>query len=515
MTDKSRIWADDDPRRKIDRAPDRARTEADTLLNGPATGRGIVDTYIDRRGGPARRGPAADDHGWSDPTPDEALGGAHLTGPAAETTKNETTKEGTTHNRTTQNGTIQCGTTTAAPSRHRPGPRGMGHVAEHHVAEHHVAEHQRQGADHQRADHQGDDWWRVWLRRTSIALLATLALATALVWAWVGGLHSAGARDVPVAVIAGDVGAINAIQQSDKAVRAVGYRNARDADDALARRKVSAILATDSTSPLGGLNLAIAGAAGPGVADAVTNSITATANANGIPLTIVDIHPTSGNDPDGRTPFFLMMAWVLGGLLAAIVLGVALGTVPRDLDRVAMRLAALAVFALLLGLFGALLAGPILGIWGSHTFGLWMSGTLIIFTAALIASALQSWLGMWGIGLSTVLLLVLGLPGSGGLVGFELLPGFFRGMHSWIPTGLGTDLIRGVEYFGRNANTWPITGLTLWSLASMVALIAATVVLGRGARERAATRAAAVTPAVDGVGASTPAYAQLVGPHAR
>ncbi len=347
----------------------------------------------------------------------------------------------------------------------RPGPARMGHVAEHHT----------------------DDWWQIWLNRTVTALLATLALATALIWAWAGGLHSPAARNVPVAVISGDVAAastVEMIQRGTGTLRAVTVANGRDADDALTRRTVSAILTSDSTGLLGGLNLTIAGGAGPGVADAVTTSLTSATTALGIPLVIEDVHPVSASDQSGRTPFYLMVAWILGGLLAAVILGVALGTVPRDLDRVAVRLAALAGFSLILGLFGALLAGPILGIWASHTVGLWLAGSLIVFTAALITSALQGWLGMWGIGISVLLLLVLGVPGSGGLFGADLMPGFFRGMRGWVPNGLGTDLIRGLEYFGRNANTYPITGLTLWSLASILALMAATVVLGRHARDR-------------------------------
>ena len=348
----------------------------------------------------------------------------------------------------------------------RPGLRGMGHVAE-------------------RDD---DHWWLSWLGRTAAVLGGVLVLGTGLIWAWVGGLTNPVARDVPVAVISGDAtsqGVLAALRQQTSAIRAVRYANAKDADSALTKRRVEAILASDTTGLDDGLNLTIASGAGPGVAETVTTAIGAATNALTIPLTIEDIHPLSERDPRGLTPFYLVLGWVIGGLLAAVVLGIALGTVPRDLDRLGLRLAALAVFSLALGLLGALFAGPILGVWHKHTIGLWLSGALITMTVALITSALQSWLGLWGVGLAAVLLLVLGVPGSGGSVAWELLPGFFRDMHRWIPNGLGTDLVRGVEYFGRAANTWPITGLTLWALASVVALVGSTAVLGRHAREAA------------------------------
>lgn len=335
------------------------------------------------------------------------------------------------------------------------------------------------------AEHDSDNWWRAWLARTTAVLAGVLVLATGLAWAWVGGLHSPTPRDVPVAVINGDVGAnavINAVRQNGDTLKAVTYANAQDAGNALAKRKVDAILSSDSTVPGGAFNLSVASGAGPGVADTVATAVNSVATAVSVPLAVEDLHPVSTGDPRGLTPFYLMMAWILGGLVAAIALGVAIGTVPRDLDRLGMRLGALAAFSLLLGLLGALFAGPFLGVWHKHTVGLWLTGALVTFTAALIASALASWLGLWGAGIAVVLLLVLGVPGSGGIAPWDFLPSFFRGMPGWLPNGSSVSLIRGLEYFGRSANTWPIVGLTLWSLGSVLALLGATALLGRRAR---------------------------------
>jgi uncharacterized membrane protein YeaQ/YmgE (transglycosylase-associated protein family) len=468
MTDDSRVFADDDPRRDTDHAADLGTDEVEALFADPASGETDIDpTPV--AAGPRRR--PGGDHDVSDPTPDEAIGGAHGDDTATPTVSHGETATPTVSHGDTVTPTVSGGTD------HRPGPAGLGHVPE----------------------HDAPDWWRIWLRRTSIALLATLALATLLIWSWVGGLHAPSARGVPVGVVAGDapaIGAVRYVQNDSHTLKPVYYRTAQAATNALSRRQIAAILATDAAGLGGGLNLTIASAAGPGVATAVAGSLEAVTNQVGVPLVIEDIHPVSARDPSGRTPFYLTLAWVLGGMLAAIILGVVLGTIPRDLDRLAMRLAALFVFSLLLGLIGALLAGPILGVWDAHTFGLWLTGALIVFTAALIASALQSWLGLWGIGIVVLLLLVLGVPAAGGLIAPDLMPGFFRGMQRWNPVGLGTDLVRGLEYFGRNANGWPITGLTLWSLASIAALIGSTIVLGKHARDRFAATAAA--PGVGG-----------------
>jgi hypothetical protein len=391
--------------------------------------------------------PSPPEHEGSDPTVDEATGGAHtgdehLLGPAAA-------------------GLGAAGTATAA----RPGARRMGHVAEPEEAD-------------------SRDWWKVWLRRTGVALLATLVLLTGLAWAWMGGLSNPHPRNVPVGIVQGDRAAavVLAPDQRRGALQVHVYANPASATKALSRRQIAAILVSDQTAAGIGLNLTVATGAGPGVASAVVTSVNSVANAVNVPLTVEDVYPTSQKDSDGRTPFYIMMVWILGGLIAALLLGLTVGTVPRDLDRLGMRLLALLVFALALGLTAALFAGPVLGIWNQHFFGLWMTGALIVFTAALITSALQSWLGMWGVGLAVLLMVVLGVPGSGGIWAPPLLPGFFRSMHSWIPNGLGVDLIRGIEYFSRSANGWPIIALSLWSIVAIVALVGATMVLGRHAR---------------------------------
>jgi len=485
MTDKSRVWADDDPRRRVDEAADRDVAAAEK-----------VSAMDDHQGAGAPPEPATtppgvlnDDAGAEAEAADKtSLDVDPLSEREAVDPDFDAGSLGPTSDMLAED-EPDLGEKAAAPAagayvgtRRAPG-RGLGHVAEHDT----------------------DDWWRTWLGRTIAVLGAVLVLATGMIWAWIGGLHSPQPKNIPVAVVASDPvarAALVAIRQNTHVLEAKVYSSAADASSALNKHKVDAILASDATLLGGGLNLTVASGSGPGVADTVATTIGSAAQNVNVPLAIEDVYPLSGGDSRGLTPFWLTLAWILGGLLAAVALGIAIGTVPRDLDRLGMRLGALAVFSLLLGLLGALFAGPFLDVWHEHTVGLWLAGSLITFTAALIASAMQSWLGLWGVGIATVLMLVLGVPGSGGPVAAPFLPGFFRGMPRWLPNGLGTDLVRGVEYFGRNANTWSITGLTLWSLASVLALLGATAVLGRRARAEAHQRAATPgTPAAPaGVG---------------
>jgi hypothetical protein len=342
------------------------------------------------------------------------------------------------------------------PTSHRAG-RVMGHLG--HIAEHEVP-------------HPG----RRWLGRAAGLLLGVLAISTAFIASYVGALHQPQPHGVPVAVVDGDTDA-RALLTSLGAQSGLGarvYATTADADRALADRQVYAILASHAD----GLQLTVSSAAAPGAADTVTETIKLAALASQIPLDAQDAYPTAVRDPRGLTPFYLILGWLLGGYLAATALAVILGTVPRNAARLVMRLGAFAVFAVLLALAGLLLVNNGYRIWSGHGLALWLTGTLTVFSSAALTAALEGWVGLVGTGLAMLGLFVVGNPGSGGVYPPEFLPGFFRDLHRWLPTGQATDLVRGIEYFGSNGLTWPVAGLAAYAVAGLIVLYGATAALG-------------------------------------
>jgi len=109
---------------------------------------------------------------------------------------------------------------------------------------------------------------------------------------------------------------------------------------------------------------------------------------------------------------------------------------------------------------------------------LWLAGTLIVFAAAALTAALEGWIGLIGTGLAMLLLFILGNPGSGGVYPPEFLPGFFRELHRWLPTGQATELVRAIEYFGGQATGWQLTGLVSYAGLGLIVLFGATLTLG-------------------------------------
>jgi hypothetical protein len=335
---------------------------------------------------------------------------------------------------------------------------------------------------------------RDWLPGTAALLLGTLALATAFIAAYVGALHQPRPHDVPVGVVLGDQRAqavLTAVRQRTDKIEPIEYDDPAAADDALTGREVYGVL---TSGPDNGLRLTVASASAPAAAELVTQVLGQAAQQANLPIQVTDEVPVESTDPRGLVPFYLAVGYVLGGYLASTALGLRVGTAPVSLPRAGLRIAALAVYSVVLGIVGAAVVGPLLDVWHHDIPAVAAVGALVVFAAAMVASAVQAWLGLLGTGLVILLLVVLGNPGSGGIYAPEFLPAWLRGMHRWNVPGLATDLIKSAVYFDRRSVGWALSGLTLWTLLGLLGLVTATIFRTHRRAVRAARAGAADGP---------------------
>ncbi|MGC1209666.1 MAG: hypothetical protein WA890_00120 [Micromonospora sp.] len=324
-------------------------------------------------------------------------------------------------------------------------------------------------------DERGELPVRDWLPRTAALLLGTLALAAAFIAAYVGALHQPTPRDVPVGVVLGDQrgqAVMAALRARTDKIKPIEYDNPDAANDGLTAREVYGVI---TSGPDNGLRLTTASASAPSAADVVTQVLTQAAQQANLPLQVTDEVPVERTDPRGLVPFYLAVGYVLGGYLASTALGLKNGTAPWSLSRAGLRIAALAVYSVVLGIVGATIVGPVLDVWHHDVPAIAAVGTLAVFAAAMVASAVQGWLGLLGTGIVILLLVVLGNPGSGGIYAPEFLPDWLRGMHRWNVTGLATDLIKSAVYFDRRSTGWSLTGLAIWVVLGVIGLLTASV----------------------------------------
>src|SRR5499426_1357043 len=225
----------------------------------------------------------------------------------------------------------------------------------------------------------------------------------------------------------------------------------------------------------------------------------AAAHKLGRPVTVQTVTPLPSSDPVGAVASPLLLPVLIGGLFAAVFIFKATGgaAAPR-------RAHILVGYALAGALLTDLIDGPGIGAYASsHFWPLLPCFWLVTSAVALGAAAIQRLAGKAGAALVLVLLIFVGLAGSGGF-GSYLLPGYWRNIGVIFPPQNAVNLIRNVLYYGAHNITTPLIVLLLWVVAGAAVII----YLGwiRPSRAAAAAKARAGTDlAVASASASPPA----------
>src|SRR5258706_5805905 len=134
------------------------------------------------------------------------------------------------------------------------------------------------------------------------------------------------------------------------------------------------------------------------------------------------------------------------------------------------RSAVVFVFAVLAGLVGM---GTALWIAGDYGSGFWSAVGLVMLASAAVGAAVAGsgrLLGAPGIALAAFVVVLLDLVSSGGPVGSQLLPDFYRWLAPWMPAGRLYDGLRSVLYFDVAALAGPIAVLAGWLIGGLVLL---------------------------------------------
>ncbi|RSS68318.1 DUF3533 domain-containing protein [Streptomyces sp. WAC06614] len=303
--------------------------------------------------------------------------------------------------------------------------------------------------------------------RAALLVLGVLALQLAFVTSYIGAFHHPKPHRIPLAVVTplaplteqsvqrlaslpGDPVDPRAVADEATAVRQI-----RD-------REVDGALIVD---PAGKVDrLLVASGGGTSVADALQAVVGLAERAQQRTAEVVDVAPAARGDNRGLSSFYLAVGWCVGGYLCAAILAISAGARPANAHRALIRLASLLAYAVVAGLLGAVIAGPVLDALPGSLWGLWGLGTLVVFAVGALTLALQGLAGVVGIGLAILLVVVLGNPSAGGAYGYPLLPPFWRGIGPYLPPGAGTWTARSIAYFRGNDVTGSLLVLSAWAV---------------------------------------------------
>jgi hypothetical protein len=323
-------------------------------------------------------------------------------------------------------------------------------------------------------------------------------LQLAFIASYIGAFHQPTPHQVPISVIAPAARSprviveLNALPGDPLKATPVSGRAAGLAQ--LQDRSSYGLLEISQASTTD--RLIVASASGPSAATAVTTALQTAEARSSRSLTVTDIRPPVSGDHNGLSAFYLVIGWMVGGYLVASLLGVSAGSRPANVHRATIRLAALAVYAAVTGICGALIVGPWLHALPTDLLGLWAIGMLVIFAAGAFTTALMTIAGTIGIGLAILVFVIAGNPSAGGAYAWPLLPTFWRSIGPWLPPGAGTDAVRAAAYFGNDAITTDLLVLAGYAVAGLVLTYAALAVTARRRPplHAAAARAASLTP---------------------
>jgi hypothetical protein len=320
-------------------------------------------------------------------------------------------------------------------------------------------------------------------RRTFLLVIAVLLIQAGFVLSYVGAFHDPSPHRVPIAVaapadISGHlVSELNAIGGQPLYATAV-------ADEIIGRT----LLRHGSTSGLLIINpgartdaLLVAGGGGAATATAVQDVIAQTEAAQHRHATVTDAVPAQPGDARGLSGFYLVVGWLVGGYLVAALLGIATRPRPATTRRAIIRLIVLVPYAILSGLAGAIIVGPVLGALTGHFIAISALGALIVYCAATVTMGFQVLLGTFGVGLTLILFVVLGNPSAGGAYPPPLLPVFWRTISPALPNGAGVQALRHIVYFGSYGITGNLIIIAAYIVTAITVAITGTSLLARRA----------------------------------
>ncbi|MEU7009545.1 DUF3533 domain-containing protein [Streptomyces sp. NPDC046332] len=302
--------------------------------------------------------------------------------------------------------------------------------------------------------------------RAALLVVGVFALQLLFIASYVGALHDPKPKDVPFGVVAPPQVSAQLVGQLEKLPgEPLAPRTVTDEAEArkqILNREIDGALLVNPARTTD--TLLVASGGGTVLASALESLFTRLEGSQQRTVRTVDVAPASPQDFDGLSAFYLVVGWCVGGYICAAVLAISSGARPANPERAIIRLGVLALYAILGGLGGAVIVGPILGALPGSVAALWGLGALVVFAVGAATLALQSLFGIVGIGLAILLIVVAGNPSAGGAFPLPMLPPFWKAIGPALPPGAGTWVARSIAYFRGNDVTVSLLVLSAWAV---------------------------------------------------
>jgi hypothetical protein len=329
----------------------------------------------------------------------------------------------------------------------------------------------------------------------SVALPVAITLAV-LAFAWPAARIRP--RDLPVGIVGPSAAAEQFIDHVGSAdPDAFDFHLYPDDDAAIAAIRQRDIYGAFVVGPAT-MHVLEASAAGPAVAQLLTDSATKAAAVQPARLIVTDVVPLSSTDRNGM----VFSSSLLPLTICSVLIAGAIGLLIRF--RPAWRqLVALTVVSAVAAAAAYLIGQTFLGALPANGAADWAALALTILAMSAATAGLVALIGLAGLGLAAALLVLVGNPFSGATSAPELLPDAVNHVGQWLPPGAGANLLRSTAYFDGNGAAGHLGVLIAWVVVGLAAVF-----VGHHAPIRFAAHTRPepqpIAPDVDGVAVPAP-----------
>lgn len=280
-------------------------------------------------------------------------------------------------------------------------------------------------------------------------------------------MHAPTVSDMPVAVVgqttAGADEAAAGLQEGlGDVVDLRVYGSVEEADAAVLAQDVVAVYVLPATEG-GPALLHTASGAGASQQAAVTAIFSQIAAAQELPLEQTDIAPLSEDDTGGSTSMYLGMAWIMAGFLICAVLRGGAPTMRTMREQVPLLAGWAVGMSVWLWFLFSVLVGAVHGNAGA-LIGI---GALTIFATSMAAAVFTRTIGMAAVPVVVVVLMLVGVPASGGGLSLYMVPELFRSLHDVLPLPAAVNVVRSLSYLGGEGVGASVLVIAIWGAVAL------------------------------------------------
>jgi hypothetical protein len=299
----------------------------------------------------------------------------------------------------------------------------------------------------------------------SIILMVTALMGFAM--------HAPTVSDMPVAVVAPTAEAAQQVtdgldeQLGDVLdLRVVG--STAEADAAIRAQDVVAAFVLPGVE---GDAATLRTASGTGVAQqtAVNAIFAQVAAAQQMPLEQIDVAPLTVDDRQGSNSMYVAMAWVMAGFLICAVLR---GGAPH-LRSTRQQLPILAGWAVGMSVWLWFLFSVLIGAVHGNAGALIGLGALTIFATSMATAVFTRTIGMAAVPVVVLVLMLIGVPASGGGLSLYMVPDLFRGLHDVLPLPAAVNVVRSLTYLDGTGVAGSALVIAAWGAAGLLVNVVA------------------------------------------